>query len=109
MAKTEKLHVLHKIALRVQDDNKFRDMGEWVEVKHYSGRYMFGTYCLGIAGPNRDDIRDKLLKACRTDYERRKVRGALSVYRSDSMGLGVVLYWPAIKVKPPSEEGEASS
>lgn len=60
---------------------------EWRE---YSGRGMMGARCVGVELDNERDIwklsRDLI------DYDIRSPR-------IDSMGLGIIVYWPRIKIE----------
>jgi hypothetical protein len=68
-----------------------------VEVRDYSGRYMFGKECLAITGTMVDCIA-VLVKAAQSDPDSFE-DGRLLKFRQDSMGFdGVVLYWPHIEI-----------
>jgi len=66
-------------------------------VRKYSGRFMFGKQCLAIDG---DDINPILLGYCIglvAADEGVDLSGDLMGMRSDSMGLGMIYYWPYIE------------
>lgn len=53
--------------------------------RHYSGRGMYGKCCVGIVA---DDAIDVIERAAQNGY-----RGAAQ----DSMGKGVIVYWPKME------------
>jgi hypothetical protein len=63
-----------------------------VNLRPYSGRYMYGRYCLSLDG-NKTDVMRVLFKAAVMDGDAFEMYG-LDRYREDSMGLGIVVYWP---------------
>lgn len=74
-------------------------------VRSYSGRGMYGKTCVGLevntAGEAMEIAAWAVLNA---DGDSRDVARMLGRAREDSMGRGVILYWPTV---PPSPELEA--
>lgn len=79
-----------------------------VRIRSYSGRFMYGKQCLGIEFGGRGDKYDTeyelfgdLLEACldATDDQDnlRELAEIVKGARSDSMGLGMVVYFPRVK------------
>jgi hypothetical protein len=72
----------------------------------YSGRAMYGKRCIGIDGGVADchkviaevihSIMDEVIDSqdSQVREEARDVIDVLMSYRQDSMGLGMILYWP---------------
>lgn len=58
----------------------------------YSGRGMFGAMCHGIEADNGNKLLAAIAKA------------GLPIPRTDSMGLGMIAYWPTIEGKKRGEE-----
>ena len=79
------------------------DMG--FKVRSYSGRAMYGKTCIGITG---EDINLLTLGFALAEYYRDHdddVPYNFYNYRTDSMGLGQVIYWPQMKyVDVPTKE-----
>jgi hypothetical protein len=65
------------VAALTQADIKWRD---------YSGRGMFGAYCVGVSC-GRNHSEGEVLEAVRN------VKGGLRPSR-DAMGMGTIVYWP---------------
>ena len=82
----------------------------------YSGRGMYGKTCVGITGP-RYDCQSMIAEAIssaiidwqmvplgssreETDLFYRELVNTLNSYRTDSMGLDVILYWPELPPIP---------
>ena len=74
------------------------------EVRSYSGRFMFGKNCLGIVANSplfladiinqiaeKFDLDDDLDKS-----DRAELFSELLDYKTDSMGLSTIYYWPSI-------------
>lgn len=92
-------------------------------ITSYSGRGMYGKECLGITG-NESDIRRDIIEAVRmavdetidtvkdgTEEEGEEARSKLAAmfdvafsYRTDSMGLDIVAYWPNVSSPDNGEE-----
>ena len=68
----------------------FRNAG--LKVRSYSGRAMYGKYCLAVT---TDDLGD-LLATIAADPKSRDFVHDLRGVREDSMGRGVVYYFPNI-------------
>lgn len=66
--------------------------------RSYSGRGMFGEYCVAVAcrGDGSPGEGEVVLAA--------EQAGAAGRMRRDSLGLGVILYWPGATVLP--DEGK---
>jgi hypothetical protein len=81
MNRIEQIAAIHKTVEDLSDE------GCDAQVRTgYSGRAMFGRTCYGITSRERNDKQVIELAA------RNGLRGA----RVDSMGLGVIVYWPSI-------------
>lgn len=84
------------------------DLGTSV-LPDYSGRSMYGIECLGVSGSKSECM--QVIKACivelhneaqdeandDTDYGFDMAIELLFDYYTDSMGTGVVLYWPSMQ------------
>lgn len=95
------------------------DMGIDATVRSYSGRAMYGKSCLAVVSNDRG-VEWKLgmaigrvLEVAERDYDDGDLDAKLAddCYRlenrspsSDSMGLGVVIYWPGIAYEEEEEE-----
>lgn len=94
--------VLRKVVSN-QDDISYRS--------DYSGRGMYGKRCIGLDGDRNAinallaevgkallehvfDARDDEDKVYDAHIEAQDVMDALFSYRQDSMGLGIIVYWP---------------
>lgn len=84
------------------DAKAFKDLCDntGIEVRSYSGRGMYGRKCLGI---DTDDVMGTIadLIEAAVDFHNRPVAynmlaEALRSSRQDSMGLGVIIYFPSI-------------
>jgi hypothetical protein len=65
----------------------------YFEVKSYSGRGMFGKYCVSVSdGSSAWDIAKGLW---RNDFGSELDYCDIPEPRQDSLGLGIVLYWPS--------------
>ena len=69
----------------------------------YSGRFMYGDECVGITLPSVDDFSLILVNVAFEDNELAAVLAESQ--RSDSMGLGVIVYFPGVKA-PEQEDDE---
>jgi hypothetical protein len=67
-------------------------IGHPVNLRPYSGRYMYGKSCLALDG-RRTDVMRVLFKAAVADGDVFEMYG-LDRYLEDAMGLGIVVYWP---------------
>ena len=68
----------------------------------YSGRAMFGAQCFGIAG-DLAEIQAALLDFALSNPEMGEaVREAVKGQRFDNMGLDMIMYFPGVKIDPPS-------
>ena len=74
------------------------------DIRSYSGRFMYGKKCLGIVANSQKfladiingiaakfDLYDDLDKS-----DRAELFSALLDYKTDSMGLSTIYYWPSI-------------
>lgn len=71
------------------------------EVRSYSGRGMSGKECLGVdLDPNQTimEFFADLLDACPQDegFALDIISDALRIAKTDSMGLGSIVYWPGV-------------
>jgi hypothetical protein len=80
----------------------FEDSTEDITVHSYSGRAMYGKCCVGLTMDNVSDMLPTLLAEV-TDDNRNALIRAFGNTRTDSMGRGVVVYFPNI---PFVEEGQ---
>jgi len=84
-----------KSALQTVLENFGNDRGEPVELSDYSGRGMYGKYCLAVTGLElRDLLRAVALFAGDVDSER--LADDIDHLRQDSMGRGSVFYFPGV-------------
>ena len=76
-----------------------------VETRSYSGRCMYGRTCLGV---DCDGLEDLLIAVASgvNDDNREDVVYALRGLRSDSMGMGVIVYFPNVEYDDPDAEDE---
>lgn len=69
----------------------------------YSGRGMYGRYCIGVTG----DLNDLVRLVSRMTEESKEAISELYGVCSDSMGYDKIFYWPSLETIPnPSEEEE---
>jgi len=61
----------------------------------YSGRYMYGATCVGFSGDFTDFALAVAMSRVLDEYE---LESLAEMVRSDSMGLGVVVYFPGLKL-----------
>jgi hypothetical protein len=80
------------ITTKIETLQRVAENNGWRFRQHYSGRGMYGASCVGIAGDNATDIIEAAAAA--------GITGA----RHDSLGLGVIVYWPRISLKEGDEE-----
>lgn len=79
-------------------ESDFSQFGEW---RTYSGRGMYGKYCLGFECDSLNDLITTVvqLSKCYDKYpELDPFIDRISRVSSDSMGLGVIFYWRNITV-----------
>lgn len=83
-----------------------------LSTRDYSGRCMYGASCLGVEGDDTVSIFAALFQAVADNEpmfeEIQEIADALKNTRSDSMGLGVILYWPSVKFDGKEKEDEDS-
>lgn len=71
-----------------------------LEPQSYSGRGMYGRQCVSVQGPSQKDMISRIVM-CGLAPE--QVGHLIQMSHSDSMGLGVVVYWPSIEwIEPKS-------
>jgi len=82
------------------DKSRFQEALEYLSnqmdfnVRSYSGRGMYGNTCIAIDGDNFNILRlGVALNDYFSDYEE-DVPESVYRYRTDNMGLGIVIYWP---------------
>lgn len=67
------------------------------KVRSYSGRGMHGKECVGLVS-NDDGFQSVVAEMVRTgvdeDFDMEEVADVISSARTDSMGIGIVIYWP---------------
>lgn len=65
------------------------------EVRSYSGRSMFGKECVSVV--SREDDRTSAWEVAKALWYGCEAEDALDIPepRQDSLGLGIVLYWPS--------------
>lgn len=68
---------------------------EYIMSNSYSGRGMFGKECLSITINSRYDM---------TRFEETLTDLGIYPGRTDSMGLGVVMYWPSTRINLDEDE-----
>ena len=69
----------------------------------YSGRGMYGRYCIGITG----DLSDLVRLVSRVIEDAEEEVPELANIASDSMGYDKIFYWPSLETAPePSEDDE---
>ena len=59
------------------------------EPRCYSGRYMYGKKCLAVGLDSSSELWDIAQDLSRCDIE-------IDAPKTDSLGLGIVAYWPSI-------------
>jgi hypothetical protein len=78
--------------------NTIRDNGDMeFSVRKYSGRGMYGKECLAIDGDDIEPILLGYLIGLLAADDLSDLTGYLKGMRSDSMGRGMVYYWPYVK------------
>jgi hypothetical protein len=73
------------------------------DYREYSGRYMYGKSCPGFEYESENAAIVDIMSAIadEDDHDDREwLLLALKKYQIDSLGLGVILYFPRLSVKP---------
>lgn len=89
------------------------DCGGHLDVRSYSGRFMYGKICVGIVGQRSkimSVLSDMVLHMCEDMlefgespdtsnecYEVRDMIASLFNYSQDDMGLDIIIYWPEVE------------
>ena len=94
------MHILQKLLVECRDQ-----MGADFSIRSYSGRGMYNETCLAICGDNIN-LADIFYTIGRMDEEEKICPHELGGMRSDSMGLGMVYYWPRIPYKKVTNNAE---
>ena len=79
------------------------------DTRSYSGRGMYGQYCLGISFDSYGSPTDIVIDILSYDALNDKLAEALKGARTDSMGLGGVIYWPHIPYIDSEDSGDVGS
>lgn len=81
------------------NNERFIELLEEAGYSHraYSGRGMFGEYCIGARGDAADMLSDILVYCEITNEERVEVAGIFQNKRTDDLGLGTIVYFPSMK------------
>ena len=94
--------MVHPLQKALQYISRDQDCGDF-KVRSYSGRGAFGKTCLAIDGDRIDLlILGHTIGTSYDDVDPYDISGA----RQDSMGLGVVIYWPNIPFEATDETDE---
>jgi hypothetical protein len=93
------VHPLQKILEEIVDNGEME-----YEICSYSGRCMYGVTCLAITGDDINAIQLGYL-IMKYDLHNEIYKEDLSNIRQDSMGLGIVLYFPNISYVEENKEG----
>ena len=92
------------------DKSRFQEALEYLsdqmdfDVRSYSGRGMYGKTCIAITG---DDINFLMLGVALNEYfsnYHEDVPESVYRYRTDSLVLGIVIYWPNMEYVGSSDE-----
>jgi hypothetical protein len=78
----------------------------------YSGRGMYGKACVGIVAYSPDEVLKEIIleiNDLEDPYYRADIINELFDYRTDSMGLKKIIYWPNIKADEFDEEDSEES
>lgn len=71
------------------------DLDSGARVRRYSGRAMYGKQCVGVdTNTSGHDIVAAAMLVAETDAEREDLADLFRDTKTDSMGLGVIVYWP---------------
>ena len=68
------------------------------DVRAYSGRGMYGQQCVGVDTEGVGDLMKIAVLLVRHGIDPEDVAGLGDALRTDSMGRGVILYWPSLKM-----------
>lgn len=94
---------LQQLCEDAADDGRYG--GRQMRVRSYSGRGMFGASCLGVEGDSLVEIFAALFQAAADQGpDLQEIADALADGRTDSMGRGVILYFPQIGFVDEEEE-----
>lgn len=72
----------------------FAYLDQPLQLRDYSGRGMYGRVCPAVSGPSPVAVCAALAAGCATGEEAAELIAGL---KTDSMGMGVVLYWPGVE------------
>jgi hypothetical protein len=95
--------MVHPLQKALQYISRDQDCGDFT-VRSYSGRGMYGKECLAITGDLIDLVVLGFIIA--DGYSDEVDVSDLAGARKDSMGLGVVVYWPSIPFEGDDEDNE---
>jgi hypothetical protein len=70
------------------------------DVRAYSGRGMYGQQCVGVDTEGVGDLMKIAVLLVRHGIDPFDVAGLGDALHTDSMGRGVILYWPSLKLTP---------
>ena len=68
------------------------------DVRAYSGRGMYGQQCVGVDTNSYGDLMRIATLLVGAGIDPHDVAGLGDALRTDSMGMGVILYWPSLKM-----------
>ena len=80
----------------------FEDAG--IECRSYSGRAMYGRQCLGVEVDSLGELFVSVLEGVEGEDDTQDLQRAFRDMRTDSMGLGVVVYFPSVPFVGDDEE-----
>lgn len=78
-------------------------------VQSYSGRGMYGRSCLGVETDDLGDLFAAVLEELEGEEDTQDVQLAFKSMRTDSMGRGTIVYFPAIPFVGDDDEEEGGS
>lgn len=75
-------------------------------VRSYSGRAMYGRSCLGVVLDSENDVSKLMSKLILNveEEERSEVAKAVRGFKTDSMGMGIVLYFPEVEYEDDDDD-----
>lgn len=73
------------------------------EIRSYSGRAMFGTTCLGLDVESITTLARFFVSLAANDLD--LATRLTNNVRTDSMGMGMIAYWPAFSFGDDEDEG----
>ena len=87
------------------------------ETRSYSGRGMYGKYCLGVTTDNPIEVAAqavaRAVENVQMDHpkanlgiEARRIADEVGDASTDSMGLDVIVYWPGVPYEGDDEDDE---